>query len=191
MRVYKKRQQAQVKASPTPDLETAVTPATRPDNSLVLTAASKDSAISSVKSDDVVMQWIASQPQRTPSGRSAAAVPAHVSDLEFTWDTVKPLQQLGNGSFGRVYLAEVNHTRVALKVLVDTEGLAAAASQPSKLSSVSSALSSVSAASASSMVKASHTFFPLCSIPFLSRVCSTHRKSPFWPPCVTPTWSSL
>ncbi len=74
--------------------------------------------------DDTLDHSVAKQPQRAPK---FAAIPAHVSDLEFQWDAVCPTRQLGHGSYGRVYLAEINHTRVALKVLGDADDVAAAA----------------------------------------------------------------
>ena len=46
------------------------------------------------------------------------AIPAHGLPLEFKFEHVQKLQKLGRGSFGDVYLVEVNQAKVALKLLV-------------------------------------------------------------------------
>jgi serine/threonine protein kinase len=44
--------------------------------------------------------------------------------LEFQWHQVHVLQPLGFGSFGKVFLGELNHANCAVKLLVDAKAAA-------------------------------------------------------------------
>ena len=76
-----------------------------------------------------MLSWIASQPHRQHSaaGRTAAcAVPESLKPLQFSWENVRVLKALGAGSFGKVFLGELHHAPVALKLLIDAKAVEAA-----------------------------------------------------------------
>ena len=110
--------------------------------------------------DDIILRRMAGEfdhdVTRPRNGNRSSGIPAHAADVEFTWPQVKLIRLLGTGSFGKVFLAEVNHTQVALKVLVDAKALTAG-SRPSGPQEMSTSMvtgsSALSQASQVSLVK--------------------------------------
>ena len=98
----------------------------RPEGSLIL------SSMSTMKtSTDPVLQWIASQTPhdsvtsaRPTTNRSS--IPHHLKAMEFEWKDARILKHLGAGSFGKVFLAELYHSPVALKLLIDAQAVSEA-----------------------------------------------------------------
>lgn len=88
-----------------------------PSGSTAITTSTTDT------SEDSTLQTDENQRRDTLVNNSAAAtynIPAHAQALEFQWTSVntETIELLGTGSYGEVYLAEVNHTDgLALKVL--------------------------------------------------------------------------
>ena len=107
---------------------------------------------------DPVINWISRHaPMEQPSSRK---IPQHVVPLAFGWQDVKIVSTLGKGSFGRVFLAKVNYTLVAVKVLVDTQRLGLVAPFSSYNSQALALTNDSSAASTSqkALVKVSYNF---------------------------------
>jgi serine/threonine protein kinase/alpha-tubulin suppressor-like RCC1 family protein len=76
---------------------------------------------------DAVLLWAAhSQELESPRSSLAALIPPTLAPLEFQWSDVEVVRPLGAGSFGAVYLANINHTKMAVKVLVDADAVVAA-----------------------------------------------------------------
>jgi alpha-tubulin suppressor-like RCC1 family protein len=81
---------------------------------------------------DAVLLWAAhSQEIESPRSSLMKLIPATLAPLEFIWNDVEVLKPLGTGSFGQVYLANINHTKMAVKVLVDADAVVAAAAAAS------------------------------------------------------------
>ncbi|KAL4520908.1 hypothetical protein Ndes2526B_g00090 [Nannochloris sp. 'desiccata'] len=77
---------------------------------------------------DAVLLWAAhSQDMESPRAALTSLIPPSLAPLEFDWSDVEVLKPLGAGSFGAVYLANINHTKMAVKVLVDADAVVAAA----------------------------------------------------------------
>jgi hypothetical protein len=101
-------------------------PLTRPEDSIAL------SSLSTMKySADPVLQWVSVQPQQISgaslrSSSSKSSIPDHLKSLEFAWQDARVLKPLGTGSFGAVFLAELHHSPVAIKLLLDAKAAAAA-----------------------------------------------------------------
>ena len=127
-------------------------PPTRPEKSLLSTPSTKPNQVASaLLVNDPILDWVKSEPNtlKVPPERG---IPQHVADFEFQWAQVKTIRPLGSGSFGKVYLAEVNHTAVALKVLIDSEQLKSISSAPQELPRMSDS-NAVSRASGGSIVR--------------------------------------
>lgn len=106
-------------------------PATRPDFSLVVTELPTMPA-----AEDPVLKWATSMAPEQPVYMDKTSnsvetgiydVPDHIRDLEFAWSEVRVVQPLGIGSFGKVYLCELNHAPVAIKLLLDPQAATTAA----------------------------------------------------------------
>ena len=56
--------------------------------------------------------------------RHPGQIPDFLSNLQFRWGELKVARSLGSGAYGKVYLARWNETPVAVKVLLDGNGIA-------------------------------------------------------------------
>lgn len=89
--------------------------------------SSSNSNGSNAKSEAVLLWAAHSQEIESPRTALTRLIPPSLAPLEFDWSDVKVLKPLGAGSFGTVYLANINHTIMAVKVLVDADAVVAAA----------------------------------------------------------------
>jgi serine/threonine protein kinase len=112
---------------------------------------------------DAVLLWAAhSQEIESPRAALTRLIPPTLSPLEFDWSEVQVLKPLGAGSFGAVYLANIHHTKMAVKVLVDADAVvaaAAASTQPlSQKSGIDESNSSTAATDLNDISSISSTF---------------------------------
>lgn len=163
-------------------------PATRPEDSIALSSLSTMNY-----SADPVLQWVASQPQQNSgaslrSSSSKSSIPDHLKSLEFAWQDARLLKPLGIGSFGKVFLAGLPHSPVAIKLLLDAKSVAeasrsAAASGFSSQNMLSSNAPSV--ASTDALIKEVSVMAPLRhpNVALLVGYCMN-------PPCVALEYAS-
>ncbi|KAL4517811.1 hypothetical protein Ndes2437B_g03932 [Nannochloris sp. 'desiccata'] len=146
------------------------------------------------KSSDPVLQWIASQPKQDSGismrfSSSSYAIPDHLKALEFAWDDARILKPLGVGSFGDVYLAELHHSPVALKLLFDAKAAVTAVNSASTAAGLSNnnaqPVNNPSMASTDALVKEVCVMAPLRhqNVALLVGYCMN-------PPCVALEYAS-
>ena len=105
---------------------------------------------------DAVLAWAERKPGEDFSRRSSLSsstnLPPQLAHLEFSWDDVHVIKTLGTGSFGQVFLAAVNHAKMAIKVLVDTDAVLQKETN-SRITGSSSSSSSIPKARASKLIQ--------------------------------------
>jgi len=110
-------------------------PATRPEDSIASSSIAISSLSTMQTSADPVLQWIQIQSHQNSgaslrSSSSRSSIPDHLKAVEFAWQDARVLKPLGVGSFGKVFLAELHHSPVALKLLLDAKALTEATKSP-------------------------------------------------------------
>ena len=115
---------------PGPTPESAEFPATRPDVPVPTSIASI-----TANAADPVLSWVALRQQyQLPRKDSRNTIPQHMATLEFAWPSAIIKKPLGVGSFGKVFLGELHHSEVALKLLLDAKALTIASAGPASSS---------------------------------------------------------